>query len=74
MLLVANTKKWMTSQIYQNYFEDTLMPTLGQESPVLTIYDDYATRVINKVTTLSQGHKHKHFNVFGSYQSFFATP
>lgn len=41
----ASKKGWMESEIFLNYFTNTILPTIGEDRPVLIIYDGHATHV-----------------------------
>lgn len=50
----ASPKGWMTSEIFANYFEKSLIPAIGEKRPVLVIYDGHATHVSEKVVSLAR--------------------
>jgi hypothetical protein len=41
----ASKNGWMESEIFRNYFFNTVLPTLGEERPVLIIYDGHSTHI-----------------------------
>ncbi|CAH2105380.1 unnamed protein product [Euphydryas editha] len=43
----------MEAKIFKNYFEKILIPALGEERPVLVIYDGHSTHVSLDVTELA---------------------
>lgn len=45
MAFAASKKGWMESDIFLNYFQKTLLPALGQERPILIIYDGHSTHI-----------------------------
>lgn len=57
MSFAASTNGWITSDIFYNYLEKSLIPEMGNERPVLLIYDGHSTHVTSKVVELAQLHK-----------------
>ncbi|XP_022827114.1 uncharacterized protein LOC111356860 [Spodoptera litura] len=49
----ASTKGWMESEIFHNYFEKVLIPSLGEKRPALIIYDGHSTHVDARVVELA---------------------
>lgn len=49
----ASTKGWMETDIFYNYLEKVLIPNLGEERPVLIIYDGHSTHVDVRVVELA---------------------
>nr|XP_026483579.1 uncharacterized protein LOC113391735 [Vanessa tameamea] len=49
----ASSKGWMETAIFYNYMEKVLIPALGDERPVLIIYDGHSTHVDAKVIELA---------------------
>lgn len=45
----ASTKGWMETEIFYNYMEKVLIPSLGEERPVLIIYDGHSTHVTSEL-------------------------
>lgn len=45
---------WMESQIFYNYMEQTLLPALGPDRPVLLVYDGHSTHVTDIVVSLAK--------------------
>lgn len=41
----ATPNGWMETEVFKNYFKKTLVPALGDERPVLVIYDGHSTHV-----------------------------
>lgn len=54
MAYAASQNGWITSDIFYNYLEKTLIPAVGPERPVLLLYDGHATHVTNNVVELAQ--------------------
>ncbi|XP_049878885.1 uncharacterized protein LOC126375862 [Pectinophora gossypiella] len=52
----ASKKGWMEKDIFFNYMEKVVIPNLGQERPVLIIYDGHVSHVDEKVITLAAAH------------------
>lgn len=53
MAYAASANGWITSDIFYNYLEKTLIPALDPERPVLLLYDGHSTHVTNKVVQLA---------------------
>lgn len=49
----ASARGWMETDIFYNYMEKVLIPALGEERPVLVIYDGHSTHVDVKVIELA---------------------
>ncbi|CAG4987045.1 unnamed protein product [Parnassius apollo] len=49
----ASTKGWMETDIFYNYIEKVLIPSLGEERPVLIVYDGHSTHVHVRVVELA---------------------
>ncbi|PZC77478.1 hypothetical protein B5X24_HaOG203356 [Helicoverpa armigera] len=49
----ASAKGWMETDIFHNYFEKVLIPSLGEERPALIIYDGHSTHVDARVVELA---------------------
>ncbi|KAL0819258.1 hypothetical protein ABMA28_008498 [Loxostege sticticalis] len=49
----ASPKGWMQTDIFYNYMKTILIPSLGQERPVLLVYDGHSTHVDVKVIELA---------------------
>ncbi|XP_047026859.1 uncharacterized protein LOC124635108 [Helicoverpa zea] len=48
----ATPNGWMETEVFKNYFEKVLIPALGNDRPVLVIYDGHSTHVsLNLVET-----------------------
>lgn len=41
----ATNNGWMESEVFENYFEKSLIPAFGEERPVLLIFDGHKTHV-----------------------------
>ncbi|CAH2102386.1 unnamed protein product [Euphydryas editha] len=49
----ASAKGWMETDIFFNYIEKVLIPNLGEQRPVLVIYDGHSTHVNVRVVQLA---------------------
>lgn len=49
----ASAKGWMETDIFYNYLEKVLISNLGEERPVLIIYDGHVTHVHARVVSLA---------------------
>ncbi|CAG4939390.1 unnamed protein product [Parnassius apollo] len=49
----ASTKGWMETDIFYNYIEKVLIPSLGEERPVLIVCDGHSTHVHVRVVELA---------------------
>ncbi|CAG5035720.1 unnamed protein product [Parnassius apollo] len=49
----ASTKGWMETDVFYNYIEKVLIPSLGEERPVLIVYDGHSTHVHVRVVELA---------------------
>lgn len=56
MSFAASTNGWITSDIFYNYLEKSLIPEMKNERPVLLIYDGHSTHVTSRVVELAQLH------------------
>lgn len=54
IVYAASTKGWMEKEIFNNYFEKSFLPIIGEERPVLVIYDGHSTHVDWKVLQLAK--------------------
>lgn len=50
----ASKKGWMDAEIFFNYFKNTVIPALGEQRPVLIIYDGHSTHVTTRVIELAR--------------------
>lgn len=54
MSYAASKKGWMDSTIFLNYFKNTVIPALGEERPVLIIYDGHSTHMTISIIELAR--------------------
>uniref|UniRef100_A0A2A4JKM4 HTH CENPB-type domain-containing protein n=1 Tax=Heliothis virescens TaxID=7102 RepID=A0A2A4JKM4_HELVI len=52
----ASKRGWMETEIFHNYMEKVFIPGLGEERPVLVVYDGHSTHVDIKVVELARKH------------------
>jgi hypothetical protein len=53
MAYAASPNGWVSSDIFYNNFEKTLIPALANERPVLVVYDGHSTHVQIKLIQLA---------------------
>lgn len=50
----ATSNGWMETEVFQNYFQRTFLPAIGNERPVLPIYHGHSTHLGIELINLAQ--------------------
>lgn len=50
----ASSRGWMETTLFFNWFRDVFLPNIGEERPVLLIYDGHTTHISTKLIRLAQ--------------------